>query len=95
VTRPGSTLLELLVTLAIVAIACAVVGLTVRAAPEPAADDAQAAVAAARRAAIAERRPVTVTVAARGEPHALTALPDGGVVADSVLGLDRLTGERR
>lgn len=94
-TRSGTTLLELLVTLAIVAIASAVVGLALRAPVAPAADDAQATVAAARRAAIAGRRPVTVRVAAYRESGAVTALPDGGVVADSALGRDRLTGERR
>jgi prepilin-type N-terminal cleavage/methylation domain-containing protein len=94
-TRPGTTLLELLVTLAIIAVASAVVGLALRAPAAPAADDAQAAVAAARRAAIAERRPVTVALRVQRESGAVTALPDGGVVADSALGRDRLTGERR
>jgi len=93
--RAGTTLLELLVTLAIVAIVSAVVGLTLRATPAPPADDAQATVAAARHTAVAERRVVTVTVQSHGQPHAVTALPDGGIVADSALGRDRLTGERR
>ena len=93
--RAGSTLLELLVTLAITAVACAIVGLGIRAAPERTADEAETAIAAARHAAVRERRDVTITVRVGGEPHAVTALTDGGLAADSALGLDRLTGERR
>ena len=51
-------------------------------------------IAEARRTAITERWPVTIDVIRDGKVFAVTALPDGGVVADAALGVDRFTGEK-
>ena len=92
--RPGggSTLLELIVTLAVMAVVAGVVALALR--PRDAAHPAADPVVEARRAAIAARRPVTIDLVRDGRVFVLTALPDGGVIADADLGLDRFTGEK-
>ena len=92
--RRGSTLLELAVTLAILGVAGLVAVLAIRPAPV-APDDVTAQVADARRRALRDRVPVSIDVVIAGVPHALTALPDGGVVADSALHIDRFTGARK
>jgi type II secretory pathway pseudopilin PulG len=93
--KPGSTLLELLVTLTIMAIIAAMVTLTLRPASATApARGPLARVSAARRTALARHQPVTIDIVVNDSPYVVTALPDGGVVADSALHLDRLTGEK-
>lgn len=90
--RRGSTLVELIVTLVIMAIVASVVTLALKPRASSAQDTATR-VAEARRTALAQRRAVTITLVLDRTPVSLTALPDGGVVADSSLRLDRLTGE--
>lgn len=91
-SRRGSTLLELVATLAIMGVVAGVVTLALR---TPSASRAERdPVVEARRRAIMTRRPVTVALQHDAEVHAITALPDGGVAADSVHAIDRLTGER-
>ena len=109
-SRAGITLLELIVVLAIMGVMAGVVGLAVlhpevRTQPSTVAA-AHAAIAEARREAIESGVSVAITVSidstedghpvARATPplHA-TAFPDGSVVADSALGIDRLTGRPR
>ena len=89
--RHGSTLVELLVTLVIMAIVASVAVVAIGR-PTQAPGEADR-VREARMVAIAQRRPTTIEVMRDGAPLFLTALPDGGVVADSALRLDRLTGE--
>lgn len=88
--RAGSTLVELIVTLAVMAIVAAAVALALPAkSPAPNVD----VIAAARREAIVSRRRVSVRVIVMGHAAALTANPDGSVVADSGIAIDRLSGE--
>ena len=90
----GVTLLELLVTLAVLGVMLAVAGLAFgRLAEEPdAAAVRTARVAAVRRRALTLRRPVAFTVEVDGVPVVGTAHPDGHVVAERDLGLDPLSG---
>lgn len=88
VPRGGVTLLELLVTMAVLGIVAGVVSVTLRRLDEPAPDSPASRVARARREAVASGRPVTVTI----DTMNATAWPDGSVVADSVLAVDRLSG---
>lgn len=95
--RRGVTLVELLVAIVIVGLLAGVVGLAVRRAPQPSEAERLATdVADARRTALRDGRPATIEIRLDGAPHAVTALPDGGVIADRVvrqrLGIDRLTG---
>lgn len=91
--RSGLTLVELLVTLALIGVVTGVVGLAFRAAPPlPDGSEVQAAVAAARRQALTARRPVTTSIRVAEGVHSVTALPDGSVLVDSLLRVDPLTG---
>lgn len=89
--RRGSTLLELIVVLAIMGFVAGVVTLSFPAKQSPGTADA---LASARRTAIAERRSQTIVVRRGDVAYDVTVLPDGSVVADSALHIDRLTGER-
>jgi prepilin-type N-terminal cleavage/methylation domain-containing protein len=92
--RPGVTLIELIVVLAIVAIMAGVTTLAFRRADmTPTVEPWVSAVAAARRTAVDSGRTVSLTVRVGDKVYAATALPDGSVVADAALGVDRLTGE--
>ena len=95
--RGGITLVELLVAIVVVGLLAGVTGLAVRHAPEPSeAERLVTTVAGARRTAAREQRSATIELRLDGALHAVTALPDGGVVADPIvrerLGIDRLTG---
>jgi prepilin-type N-terminal cleavage/methylation domain-containing protein len=94
--RTGVTLVELLVVLAILGIMAGISGLALRAAPprEPK-DTDLARVAAARREALRSGRPVLVALRDSGGPRSAFVLPDGSVVGDSLLAIDRLTGGPR
>jgi prepilin-type N-terminal cleavage/methylation domain-containing protein len=93
-TRRGVTLVELIVVLAIVAIIAGVTTLAFRRADvAPPIVPWVAAIAAARRTAIDSARTVRLTVHLDDSVYAATALPDGSVVADARLGVDRLSGE--
>jgi prepilin-type N-terminal cleavage/methylation domain-containing protein len=93
-SRPGVTLIELIVVLAIVAIMAGVTTLAFRRADmTPTVEPWVSAVAAARRTAVDSGRTVSLTVRVGDKVYAATALPDGSVVADAALGVDRLTGE--
>jgi hypothetical protein len=95
------TILELVIVLAILGVIASVVGLAIRVASpvEPdSLDEAQRIIASARRRALDDGRSVVVAVRLRrtGEQAATVrhacALPDGSVLADSTLGIARLSG---
>jgi len=102
--RRGLTLVELMVVLVLLALVAEVAGVAMRA-PRDAGrrvSDAEAAIARARREALASGRPVTVRVAGA----AATALPDGSVLTEvtpraassvdsRVTPVDRLSGRVR
>ncbi len=94
-------MIELIVVLAIMGVMAGVVGLAVAQWDTPAEvralDTAQAAIADARRRAVRSGKPVTVaisldTVAPLTTPLLATAFPDGSVIADAALSIDRFTG---
>jgi len=93
-SRAGATLLELVVALAILAVAAAVVVPSLRRAAQapPTLNDR---VAAARREALEHGRAVTVQLRDSAGAHLLTAFPDGRVAADTGMALDPLNGRPR
>ncbi len=93
-TRAGTTLVELLVVLAVLGIGTSIAGLAFQrahVAPTPA-SVMLGRIAAARREAIATGRDVSATVVLDDQLRAVTAHADGSVLADSVPVLDPLSG---
>lgn len=91
--HPGVTLIELIVTLALLGILTGVVGLAVGGAwSVRTADGPTAKLAEARRDALRSGRAVSITAVVSGASYSATAFPDGSVAADSVFFAERLTG---
>jgi prepilin-type N-terminal cleavage/methylation domain-containing protein len=90
--RRGSTLVELIVTLAVMAVVASVVALSTRSAPASRQPDFRSTLAAARQQALDGRAPVTIEVRVNGRAQSATFFPDGSAVGDSTLRLNRLTG---
>jgi prepilin-type N-terminal cleavage/methylation domain-containing protein len=90
----GVTLVELMVVLALLGVVAGVAGVALQSTSRVPENDALAIVTAARTEALRTGRPVTVEVRLDGRPRAVTAWPDGSVIADESLGVDRLTGRR-
>jgi prepilin-type N-terminal cleavage/methylation domain-containing protein len=94
--RPGVTLLELLLVLAILGILSAVAGLRLAAIPRATEDDpARAALAAARADAIRSGRVVTIELEAPHAPLRATATPDGAILHEGDAGVERFSGRSR
>jgi prepilin-type N-terminal cleavage/methylation domain-containing protein len=93
--RRGSTLLELLVTLVVLGAVAGVVTVALPRLAQPADDTPMSRVARARRDALASGRPVTVTLDDTAGAVDATIAPDGSVVADTLLRIDRLAGRPR
>ena len=88
----GVTLLELLVTMSILAALSAVTTLGVRRITAPRPDDPRTILANGIRQVLATGRATTLHFVIDGLVTSATVLPDGSVVADSALALERLTG---
>jgi prepilin-type N-terminal cleavage/methylation domain-containing protein len=94
--RRGVTLVEFIVVLAIISIIAGVTTLAFRRVEvSPGVPPWVSAVAQARRTALDSARAVSLTIRIGDAVYAATALPDGSVVADAVLSIDRLTGVAR
>jgi prepilin-type N-terminal cleavage/methylation domain-containing protein len=90
--RRGVTLVELLVTLVILGVIAGVTVLAVRRMDPPRADDPRTIIADTLRAVLASGRPTVVRIMTDSGPASATIRADGGIVADSVLGVERFTG---
>lgn len=95
--RAGTTLLELVVALAVLGVLAGVAGIALRAPAEPDPAAVRAGrVAAARREALATRRTVPLFLESEKGRVEGVAYPDGRVLlADSALDVDPLTGRPR
>ena len=91
--RRGMTLVELLVTLAIMGVLLGVVTLAVRQIAQPVGEDPYHIVADSLRVAAASGRAISLSFVIEGAPAAATVFPDGSVVSDSVLAIERLSGK--
>jgi prepilin-type N-terminal cleavage/methylation domain-containing protein len=90
--RRALTLLELMVTVAIIGVLAAVGTLAFPVDRTPIPTQPLVQVAAARARAMQLGRPVTISVVVAGRVVDAFALPDGSVIADSSLSVDRLSG---
>ena len=91
----GTTLVELMVTLALLGILSAVGTMQLRSLPAPSTEDPASVLRAVRRTALATGRVVTGRVVVRDSSFEFAAYPDGSVVSDSASGIQRLTGVLR
>jgi len=92
--RRGVTLIELLVVLVLLGILSGVVVMSITTTEPPAQSKAIAEVRDARERALRSGRPVAITLRDdSGSARPMVALPDGSVIADSALRLDRLAGK--
>ena len=87
--RGGFTLVELLVTLAIIGVVMSIVALAFRAPVAAPADDSFAQALAARRRALNEGRIVTLDIVTDSGVIGVSAHPDGRIVADPRLRVSR------
>lgn len=90
----GSTLIELLVTLVVLGVVFAVVGLYVPARNEADSEDISTRVLRARQQAVMSGATTTTTAIILDTARSLYALPDGRLIADRVLGIEPLSGRR-
>lgn len=88
----GVTLIELLVTLSLLAILSAVTTLAVRQIDKPRPRDPRAILADSIRIVLESGRPTTVHFIIDGIATSATIRPDGSVIADSLLELEPLSG---
>lgn len=78
--RPGVTLIELVLVIAVIAISLAVVGVAVSPTPSAGPDAQRREIAAMRRAALASGRDTTATLSWNGTAQLVTVLRDGRVL---------------
>ena len=90
--RTGTTLIELCVSVAIIALAASMVTLVSRRMQSRSPDDPHSQITNARRTALATAQPVVITVVRNDTTFVVTALPDGRVLADSSFQFDELAG---
>lgn len=91
--RAGTSLIELLVALAIMGLIAGVVGLALQAAPmRESPGDPYARLTAVRRYVISTGNDTTIVVLSAGRSVLCTAYPDGSVVFSGSLLIDRLSG---
>lgn len=90
--RRGMTLLELLITLAIMGVILGVATLAFRRIDRPPPSDPYHVIADSLRAGVASGHATTLRFVVRGVSAAATVLPDGSIVGDTILGIERLDG---
>lgn len=91
VRRSGVTLIELLVTVVLLGIIASVATLSARRMDEPSEDDPVRMIGDSLRVVVATGRAATLRFVVNGEWVLATIHPDGSVVADSIVPVDRLS----
>ena len=90
--RRGVTLVELIVTLVILAVISGVTVLAVRRIDPPRPNDPSTIFSDSLRVVLASGRPTVIRVVTDSGPVWGSVRADGSIVADSILDIDRLTG---
>lgn len=88
----GFSVIELLVTVALLGIMSAVATLAVRNIPHPAIDDPGQILADSQKLALETGRVVLLRLVVDGKPAFAAIQPDGGIIADSILEVEQFTG---
>jgi hypothetical protein len=93
--RSGSTIVELLCVLLLLAVVAGVSTLAIRRLPQPDVDDPYVQIARARRQAIETGRASSILVVIADSVRTVALGADGTIWADSAVQVDPLTGLRR
>jgi hypothetical protein len=88
----GATVLELIVTVAIIGVTASIAALAARRAPPPDPANPATIIADTLERVLATGMPVTLTFNVHARPVVATVNPDGTIVADSALVIERLSG---
>ena len=92
--RRGTTLIEMLVSVVLLGILASIATPALRRAAAPPTGEVLTAIADSLDVAIASGRTITLRLSVQSRPGFATVNPDGSVVADSAIHVDRLTGRR-
>jgi hypothetical protein len=90
--RVGATLLELIVCVAVLGLMASVATLALRSAVPPDPNDPMTIIADTLETVLATGAAATLQFDVNGRPALATINPDGSILADSILGIDRFTG---
>ena len=91
-TRAGFTLIEAIITMTLLSILASVATLAIRRVTPPDSSDPMTMIADSTPVVMARGRSLTLVFVVHDQPVAATLFPDGSVVADTLLHLNRLTG---
>jgi hypothetical protein len=91
----GGTLIEVLISLVLLGIISSVVTLAVRRITPPDPTDPLTIIGDTINSVIASGRPLTLQFVVNGRAALATVSPDGSVIADTILHIERFTGRRR
>ena len=92
--RRGGTLIEMLITMTLLGIIAAVTTLAIRRVTPLPTDDPVTIIADTLSAVLTSGRRTTLEFMVDGRPAFATLNPDGSIVADTALHIDRFTGRR-
>lgn len=90
--RAGGTLIELLVTMTLLAIIASVTTLAFRQITAPVPGDPMTVISDTLKTVLSSGQSVTLQFMVNGRPALATVNPDGSIVADTALHIDRFTG---
>jgi len=93
-SRRGGTLIELLISLSLLGIMASVVTLAVRRIAPPDPTDPMTIIGDTTSVIMASGQPATLEFEVNGQLVFATLNPDGSIVADSLLAIERFTGRR-
>ena len=90
--RPGVTLLELIVCVSVLGLTASIATLAMRSAEPPDPNDPMTVIADTLEKVLGTGTPATLQFTVNGRPALATINPDGSILADSILRIDRFTG---